>query len=322
MIIKDWSTLEQKRDVRGIMFDQIMKDRKGKPLTSFLTLPGFDVNAHSGSHCVKQGLECGAITLSGTRILGAEYYRQLAPLIIDELGSMGFKHNPLIHVGDIASMKITQNLDSAFLDLTGSLNMKLCTWMRGSLAPMISIDGSIFVTVSYCPVKANYSDIMASAFVAFGSTYQNLNSVVAEEYQLRDDKHRMPFMVLKSALRNFDFSYRGGIHYQDSNFGMLLFRLGDFRPLKGTNGFPSLEDILSHQRKGKSPMSKKISKTEYKRRAAKAAATKRAKALFEKRSEAAKKAVATRKANALFAKRSEAAKKAVATRRRNAQKAS
>lgn len=306
----NWSSRDKKQASREYVIGDYLQEHAA------IFMPGWDEEAGQAGQDIRTGIDTGSLDLS-KRLIIVERDEAIAPLIEQDIRSLGFA-DVRMHVGELADLDLTgERVDFAFIDLFGALDEKLCRWMRDQLAPVLTMGGTVGLTMAFARRNNHF---MAEAERIYRDDFAPFTSKMRAHYQITGHQRLVPVMLMRAAFNDHSFAYHPLMKYQDTTFSMLTYLFTDFRKVAGTNGSPPLNAVINLLK----PKEGDVTMTDDRSSAAhKAWDTRRAKAEAEKRSAAANKAWATRRAQAAQPAaanddpRSAAAHKAWETRRAN-----
>jgi hypothetical protein len=300
----NWSERPVKDQIRMMVFGYVKKRRHGKPLGSYLTLPGWD-GKRAGTD-IDCGIKMGVLTRK-TRILGYEREHAWAAHISKHFANMP---NVTINAGRVEDSALAPNsLDFAFLDFLGAVDYKLYQWLDQVFAPTLKKGTSFAITVAFGRQEGKLFHRTQHRFTTdLKEDYDWLRSKFPEIY-VDEPIIATWLFILKCALRNRPNRIRDILLYHDNpNPPVIVFLFEGIGAVSSPQyPYPDLDVeavIKRRQVYVKSVPGTRLGKEGF----------------MTKRSEAAVKAYATRRANAnaLFARRSLSAKKAWQTRRAQA----
>lgn len=302
-VIDNWGDGRGNKDsVRHVLFAR----RDGKAIHTYLCLPGWDSKREVGGLCILKGIDLGVITRQ-TRIIGYEKDPVLAQKIKQYLQRTLPKYDITIRDKNLTECKLDpSSVDFAFLDFKGVINSKLHRWMVDTLLPGLTCDATLAIT--------------QNGSRQLGTLFHQVDDFLTSRPDEREEFIRQYFITpptnaaivtqlfqLKSLLRDYYTECWIKHNYHDGqHISMSVFLFERIRPRRSSD-HPVEEFILSCPKPGAKqpqplPRCHSFKKGEP----------------MTTRTKAAKKAHATRRANALFAKRSAAAHKAWRTRRAQA----
>lgn len=286
-----WKNRTQKDKVRHALMQHTLKVRNGKPLSSYLFLPGYDSEHREAGQCFQLAERMGLI-VPQTRCVGYERKAQTEE-IASYFQRTYPKNDVTIRQGDITRCKLDGQYDLAFLDFYGNIDQQAYNWVRHELAPHLSDGAVLALTLPFGRMIPKFHKAVRRRLATDLATTQQM---FMDQYDLWG-KHNHPsnlwgentiislsLFLVKSALRDYHVRLAyPALLYQDDGIPMFVLIFDQFRKRVGAPVYPDLslreEDTIM--------------------------------------ASAAEKAVKTRRANALTkAKvRSNAAKKAWKTRR-------
>jgi hypothetical protein len=290
----NWKNRSNKEAVREIIFQHV-----AAPLSSYLTLPGWDNDSREAGQCIQLGIKKRIITPE-TKVVGYDSDPAVVKNIREFFRTKYPDYNITTHEGMLQQSRLKPNsLDFAFLDFTGNMDESIYDWMRRVLAPAITAKGVIAITQ---PFSRELSPLFRMARKRLTTDLSYLGEHLINEFELWGERSKtknnvwgrytviaVGLAIVKCALRDYHVRladeilvYHDGIH--TPMYAMI------FDQIHTRTTAPIYPELISG-REDKS---------------------------MTNRSKAAFKAHETRRANALAAKRTATAKKAWRTRRANA----
>jgi hypothetical protein len=215
-------------------------------------LPGWSEPSQTAGLCIRRGLDLTDVapevtTLDVTKpFYGAEHDRLLYPKVkqsLDELGLADLR----LHRGGVHSLKLKHTVDFAFLDLCGTLDEKVCLWLRDELQSRLVQESALALTVSYA-IRA--SAFMAKAKIVYEQHFPECVKFAKQHYGLQSWQRLIPLLLVRSSLHELNFRLSERNLYRDT-VGMLFYKFDSFTPVVASSPadhWPKLDTILALMR--------------------------------------------------------------------------
>ncbi|MFA5491023.1 MAG: hypothetical protein WC284_17730, partial [Candidimonas sp.] len=192
-----------------------------------------------GGYCIRQGIAMGAIDPKRP-IFAAESDSAISKSIerdlIEDVGLTDLR----FHHGPLHRMKLTEPVDTVFVDLMGTINTDIARWMHDELAAMLTNNATVSLTVAYNHRNAHF---MEHCNKLFHGPMAELTAKARSHYGVNGRYNLIPLMVMRCIFNRFNFAFTGAVKYGDG-MSMLLYRFDNFERLEQTNGFPSVVELI------------------------------------------------------------------------------
>jgi len=289
----DWKSRSNKEAVREIIFQHV----KG-PVGSYLTLPGWDNESHEAGQCIQRGIKLGVLTPK-TKVIGFESDPAIVGNIQEFFQTKYPKYNVDVRGGKLEDSRLQpKSLDLAFLDFTGNMDEGIYNWMRNELAPALK-ENAVFAVTQ--PFSREVTKLFHTTRKRLTTDLSHVGRSLIDEFELWGKVNKtkgnvwgrytlvaVGLAVVKCALRNYHVRLANEILVYHDGQPMYTMIFDSIRPRTTAPIYPEL--LISHEKEDKAMTTRS-------KAAFKAHATRRANALAEKRSAAAKKAWRTRRAS-------------------------
>lgn len=231
----DWSDRPNKQISR----EYVLQGYKQRHAALFL--PGWDEGAKQCGQDIRTALSMGILDRSKPLYV-VERNPELAPLIYADLESLGFE-NIIMQVCDLSEVELHHKLDFAFIDLMGCLTMRICEWMRDTLAPALSKGATLALTVAYCKRNNHFIDAAERVMFDGANDYKEITRAMRDLYGIEGGEKLLPFLLVKSVFQGHTFAYKPLFKYNDNINSMLTFKFTEFAKANTPTGYPSLAEI-------------------------------------------------------------------------------
>lgn len=305
----NWASRSQKHLSRVFVLDGYRQKHAA------IFMPGWDEEKQEAGQDVRLGLAQGNLDPAKPLIV-VERDPEWAALIVQDLLGLGFTDlRP--HVGELHDLSVSVPVDFVFIDLLGTLDHNISIWMRDVLAPHLTTDATVALSLAYCRRNNHFIE---AAERAYNESFEVEVGEAREHFGISGNHRLIPIMLVRAIFNHHLFAFRRMVRYRDTNYSMMTFKFSDFTPLGQTNGSPSLSEVVSRF----TIRERKLTMTDRSEAAHKAWETRRnrqtdqqAKAAQQARSDRAHRAWETRRAKRpeTVSDRSAAALKAWETRR-------
>jgi len=172
--------------------------------------------AHSAV-CVKTAEKNKMVHKKTTKL----YLVERDPAKVDALKIIVHDWKKEIYTQELHTVSLPEKLDYAWIDLTGTLNQKIQSWIQSSLSPNLNLNSVVCFTQGYCwrnnPwLKNNHEYVHNNHYETYAEFRQNTSVV-------QDPLLAFPVFLLCSALRDWNVLTLEPYHYRDT-IDMVLFR--------------------------------------------------------------------------------------------------
>lgn len=230
-----WSKRDRKQESREFVLDGYEQS------AAAIFMPGWDEEARQSGQCVRTALRQGRLDLDLPLIV-VERDPMMADKIERDLLGLGFTQL-VMHVGELCELPLPGPVDFAFIDLLGTLDYRLCAWLKDELAPALTKGATVAFSLAWSPRNNHF---MEAAVRAYNDSFQDEVEFLREAYHLSGSRRLIPVMLIRAAFHKHIFAFRQPMRYRDTNYPMLTYRFSGFSPLNGeTNGSPSLDDVVT-----------------------------------------------------------------------------
>lgn len=230
-----WSRRDRKQESRNYVL------RDYGQTAGAIFMPGWDEEADESGQCIRTALRDGRLDLDQPLFV-VERDPLLAAKIEDDLLDLGFTQLR-VHAGELCELVVDVPVDFAFIDLLGTLDYRLCAWMRDELATNLTPNATVALSVAY---SRRNNHFVEAAERAYNNSFTEDVSFIRESYRVSGVHKLIPVMLLRAVFNNHIFAFRRPMKYRDTNYSMMTFKLTGFKSLfKNSNGSPSLAVVVS-----------------------------------------------------------------------------